>query len=43
VRLDHDVLDRIDAIVAPGMNVNPDDPGWAPPELTHAALRRRSR
>jgi aryl-alcohol dehydrogenase-like predicted oxidoreductase len=42
-RLERDVLDRIDEIVAPGTNVNPDDPGWAPPELTDATLRRRAR
>ena len=42
-RLDPDVLDQIDAIVAPGTNVNPDDPGWLPPELTDTSLRRRGR
>jgi aryl-alcohol dehydrogenase-like predicted oxidoreductase len=40
-RLSTDVLDRIDEIVAPGTNVNPDDPGWEPPEIRDAALRRR--
>jgi aryl-alcohol dehydrogenase-like predicted oxidoreductase len=40
-RLSTDVLDRIDEIVAPGANVNPDDPGWDPPEIRDAALRRR--
>jgi len=40
-RLSRDVLDRIDEIVAPGVNVNPEDPGWVPPELTDARLRRR--
>jgi aryl-alcohol dehydrogenase-like predicted oxidoreductase len=41
VRLSGDVLDQIDAIVPPGLNVNPDDAGWTPPQLEHAALRRR--
>jgi aryl-alcohol dehydrogenase-like predicted oxidoreductase len=36
-----DVLDRIDEIVAPGMNVNPNDRGWDPPWLTDSSLRRR--
>jgi aryl-alcohol dehydrogenase-like predicted oxidoreductase len=40
-RLSADVLDRIDEIVAPGTNVNPDDPGWDPPEIRDASLRRR--
>jgi aryl-alcohol dehydrogenase-like predicted oxidoreductase len=40
--LSSDVLDRIDEIVAPGTNVNPDDPGWRPPELSDPGLRRRS-
>ncbi len=43
VRLEADVLDRIDAIVAPGTNVNPEDAGWAPAALTDSRLRRRSR
>jgi aryl-alcohol dehydrogenase-like predicted oxidoreductase len=36
-----DVLDRIDEIVAPGVNVNPTDRGWDPPSLADPALRRR--
>jgi aryl-alcohol dehydrogenase-like predicted oxidoreductase len=36
-----EVLDRIDQIVAPGVNVNPGDRGWDPPWLTDASLRRR--
>jgi aryl-alcohol dehydrogenase-like predicted oxidoreductase len=36
-----DVLDRIDEIVPPGVNVNPSDTGWDPPWLTDASLRRR--
>jgi aryl-alcohol dehydrogenase-like predicted oxidoreductase len=36
-----DVLDRIDEIVPPGVNVNPTERGWDPPWLTDGALRRR--
>jgi aryl-alcohol dehydrogenase-like predicted oxidoreductase len=36
-----DVLDRIDEIVAPGVNVNPADTGWDPPWLTDSSQRRR--
>jgi aryl-alcohol dehydrogenase-like predicted oxidoreductase len=36
-----DVLDAIDQIVPPGLNVNPNDRGWDPPWLTDASLRRR--
>jgi aryl-alcohol dehydrogenase-like predicted oxidoreductase len=39
--LSSDVLDRIDEIVAPGVNVNPNDRGWDPPWLTDPSLRRR--
>jgi aryl-alcohol dehydrogenase-like predicted oxidoreductase len=38
--LDAALLDRIDAIVAPGVNVNPADGGWVPPALEPAARRR---
>jgi aryl-alcohol dehydrogenase (NADP+) len=41
VRLDGDTLDRIDAIVAPGVDLNPADRGWDPPSLEPAARRRR--
>jgi aryl-alcohol dehydrogenase-like predicted oxidoreductase len=41
VRADADVLDRIDAIVAPGTDVNPHDAGYDPPAITDPALRRR--
>jgi len=34
-------LDRIDALVAPGAVINPDDVGYQPPELLDPALRRR--
>jgi aryl-alcohol dehydrogenase-like predicted oxidoreductase len=39
--LGSDVLDRIDEIVPPGVNVNPADTGWDPPWLTDSSLRRR--
>jgi aryl-alcohol dehydrogenase-like predicted oxidoreductase len=39
--LSADVLDRIDEIVPPGVNVNPNDRGWDPPWLTDSSLRRR--
>ena len=40
VRLDAALLDRIDEIVPPGTNVNPDDGGWQNPDLEPAARRR---
>ena len=40
VELTDDVLDRIDEIVAPGVNVNPVDGGYQNPDLAPAALRR---
>jgi aryl-alcohol dehydrogenase-like predicted oxidoreductase len=36
-----DVLDRIDELVPPGVNVNPADAGYVPPALEDAAARRR--
>jgi aryl-alcohol dehydrogenase-like predicted oxidoreductase len=42
VVLEATVLDRIDAIVAPGSNVNPDDAGWSPPDLADTRTRRRN-
>jgi aryl-alcohol dehydrogenase-like predicted oxidoreductase len=39
--LSADVLDRIDEIVAPGINVNPNDTGWDAPWLADSAMRRR--
>jgi aryl-alcohol dehydrogenase-like predicted oxidoreductase len=39
--LSPDLLDRIDQIVPPGLNVNPADRGWDPPWLGDASLRRR--
>ncbi len=41
IRLDPAVLDRIDEIVPPGVDVNPEDVAWQPPALRDAALRRR--
>jgi aryl-alcohol dehydrogenase-like predicted oxidoreductase len=40
VRLSDDVLDRIDQIVPPGVNVNPADGGWQNPALEPVARRR---
>jgi aryl-alcohol dehydrogenase-like predicted oxidoreductase len=40
VTLSADVLDRIDEIVPPGVNVNPTDGGWSNPALEPAARRR---
>src|SRR4051812_2652092 len=41
VELSADVLDRIDEIVPPGVNVNPADAGWDNPALRPDALRRQ--
>ena len=41
VALTADMLDRIDAIVAPGTNFSFADAGYAPPSLTEPAQRRR--
>ena len=41
VVLSPDVLDRIDEIVPPGVNLNPPDRGYEPPALTDPGLRRR--
>ncbi len=40
VQLTDDVLDRIDEIVPPGVNVNPADGGFQNPDLQPEALRR---
>ena len=40
VTLSDDVLDKIDEIVPPGVNVNPADAGWSNPALEPAARRR---
>jgi aryl-alcohol dehydrogenase-like predicted oxidoreductase len=39
--LSDELLDRIDEIVPPGLNVNPGDAGYVPPALADASLRRR--
>ena len=41
VKLSDDVLDRIDEIVPPGINLNPRDGGYVPPPLADSQLRRR--
>jgi hypothetical protein len=43
IHLEAAVLDRIDEIVPPGSNVNPEDAGWAPSILANARRRRRHR
>ncbi len=40
LRLDGDVLDAIDEVVAPGTNLNPADTYWTPPALAPAVRRR---
>ena len=42
LRLDEDILDAIDTVVAPGVSINPADVAWSPPGLD-ASRRRRSR
>ena len=41
VRLEPDVLEAIDAVVAPGTDLNPADAGWTPPGLDPNQRRRR--
>jgi hypothetical protein len=41
VVLTTDVLDRIDEIVPPGVNVARSDAGYVPPALARSGLRRR--
>jgi aryl-alcohol dehydrogenase-like predicted oxidoreductase len=43
VDLSDDILDRIDEIVPPGLNIAAGDHGYEPPSLTDASLRRRRR
>jgi aryl-alcohol dehydrogenase-like predicted oxidoreductase len=40
VELSDELLDRIDEIVKPGVNVNPADQGWENPALEPGARRR---
>jgi aryl-alcohol dehydrogenase-like predicted oxidoreductase len=42
VTLTDDVLDRIDEIVPPGVNINPDDGGWPQNPWLQPGARRRS-
>jgi aryl-alcohol dehydrogenase-like predicted oxidoreductase len=39
--LSAELLDRIDEIVPPGLNVNPSERGWDPPWLADSSQRRR--
>jgi aryl-alcohol dehydrogenase-like predicted oxidoreductase len=41
VRLDDELLDRIDEIVPPGTTFHPADAGWTPPALADPSRRRR--
>ncbi|MHB8330048.1 MAG: aldo/keto reductase [Acidimicrobiales bacterium] len=41
VALSDEVLDRIDAVVAPGETLDPGDAGWTPPALADSWRRRR--
>jgi hypothetical protein len=43
LRLAPDVLDRIDEIVPPGMDLNATDVGWVPAAIAEPSLRRRPR
>ena len=40
VTLGADVLDAIDEVVAPGVDLNPGDAGWTPPALARSFRRR---
>jgi aryl-alcohol dehydrogenase-like predicted oxidoreductase len=42
ITLGDDVLDAIDAVVAPGSNVSRDDDGYEAPEIADRTLRRRT-
>jgi aryl-alcohol dehydrogenase (NADP+) len=41
VALSDVTLDRIDAVVAPGVTLDPEDAGWTPPSLSDVWRRRR--
>jgi len=41
VALSDATLDRIDAVVAPGTDLDREDAGWTPPSLADAWRRRR--
>ena len=40
LRLSNDVLDRIDELVPPGTDLNPDDAFYIPPAIANSSLRR---
>ncbi|MDL9948959.1 aldo/keto reductase [Gordonia sp. ABSL11-1] len=42
ITLDDDLLDAIDAIVPPGVTLNPADAGYVPPSIGQASSRRRA-
>ncbi len=42
ITLDADVLDAIDEVVAPGVDLNPGDAGWTSPALAVSHRRRSS-
>jgi aryl-alcohol dehydrogenase-like predicted oxidoreductase len=41
IKLDDSILDRIDEVVPPGVNLNSADSGWVPPWVSEPGLRRR--
>ena len=41
MQLSDEILDRIDAIVPPGTNLNAADAGWRAPWLDDVSARRR--
>jgi aryl-alcohol dehydrogenase-like predicted oxidoreductase len=43
LRLGADVMDRIDEIVPPGIDLNVTDVGWVPAAIAEASMRRRQR
>jgi aryl-alcohol dehydrogenase-like predicted oxidoreductase len=40
VELSDELLDKIDEVVPPGVNLNPSDVGWSNPALQPSARRR---
>ncbi len=43
LRLSADIMDRIDEIVPPGVDINATDVGWVPAAIAQPSLRRRPR
>ena len=41
VRLSDELLDRIDQIVPPGIDIAPNEANYIPPAIAQASLRRR--